>query len=270
MTDGRKVAFVTGAARGLGRALCVRLAEDGIDIIGVDIGAQIASVDYAMPGSADLEETAVLVRAAGAEMVAAAADVRVSAQLGAALDAGLAAFGRVDIVLANAGISPWTTPVDDPETVWQDVIDVNLTGAWNTVRVALPALLDGGRGGSIVFTSSTAGLRGLGGGTVAFNAYTASKHGIVGLMRTLARDLGRENVRVNSIHPGGIATPMLDHDGVPAFMAEHPHFAEASKAALQTGRLEPRDVANAVAWLVSDGARNVTGVTLPVDGGMAL
>ncbi|MCU1456087.1 MAG: 3-ketoacyl-ACP reductase [Actinomycetia bacterium] len=270
MSGSRRVAFVTGAGRGLGRALCVRLAEDGIDIMGVDIDEQIASVDYALSTPADLEETARLVRAAGAAMLARRADVRDSARLAAVVDEGLDAFGRLDIVCANAGISPWTSPVDDPETVWRDVIDVNLTGAWNTVREATPALVAGGRGGSIVFTSSVAGLRGLGGGTVAFNAYTASKHGLVGLMRTLARDLGRENIRVNSIHPGGIDTTMMGAEQVVPFMTAHPHFGETASPALPDGRLDPREVAQAVAWLVSDAASKITGVTLPVDAGVAL
>jgi len=267
---GRKVALITGAARGLGRALAVRLAEAGIDSVGVDIARQIDTVDYAMAEPSDLEETRAAVARSGARMVACTADVRRPVELAAAVAAGIEEFGRLDIVLANAAISPMEGLEDEPERVWRDVIDVNLTGAWNTVQAGLPALRRGGCGGALIFTSSIAGLRGLGGASVAFNAYTASKHALVGLMRTLARELGPESIRVNSVHPAGMSTTMLLNDALPAFLAARPEYSTRVRPALPGGVLDPRETANAVAWLVSDEARYVTGVALPVDAGSVL
>lgn len=264
------VAFITGAARGLGRAMAVRLAQAGIASIGFDIAGQVGITDYPPSTPDDLEAGVAAVRAAGGEMLACIGDVRVPADLAAAVESGMKHFGRIDIILANAAIAPLAGAEQDEEQLWRDVIDVNLTGAWNTVRAALPAVRRGGRGGSIVFTSSTAGLKGLGGASVAFNAYTASKHGLVGLMRTLARELGGERIRVNSVHPAGMLTPMILNDALPKFMQGRENFASAARAALPVGALDPMETANAVAWLVSDEARHVTGVALPVDAGAAL
>jgi SDR family mycofactocin-dependent oxidoreductase len=265
-----RVALVTGAGRGLGRAVCARLAEEGVDIVGVDIGRQIRTVDYPMPGAGALEETRSLVEAAGARMIAVQADVRDAAAMREAVDGCVGEFGRLDIVVANAAIAPLRGPAGQEEDVWHDVIDVNLTGAWNTVHAALPAVIEGGRGGSVVFTNSTAGLRGLGGGTVAFCAYTAAKHALVGLARTLARDVGRHSIRVNTIHPADINTPMLVNEAAAAFMAESTEFTSSVHPALPVQMMEPRDVSEAIVWLVSDAARYVTGVALPVDAGWAL
>jgi SDR family mycofactocin-dependent oxidoreductase len=267
--DGR-VALVTGAARGLGRALCVRLAEEGADVVGLDLGAQVRTVDYAMSTTSGLDDTVAAVEAAGGRMLAKRADVRDLGRLREIVADATDRFGHLDIVLANAAIAPVRGATGDDEQVWRDVIDVNLTGAWNTASAAIPAMISGEHGGAIVFTSSTAGLRGLGGGTAAFNAYTASKHALVGLARTLARDLGRHGIRVNTIHPGGINTPMIANETATAFVAEHPDYANAVRPALPVGVLEPRDVADAVIWLVSDAAKYVTGVALPVDAGLAL
>ena len=271
MSD-RRVAFVTGAARGIGQALCVRLSEAGIDIVGVDVGRQLAGVDYPMPTSQGLEQSRDLVNDAGGRMVAVQADVRDAGQLRSALDAGLGHFGRLDIVLPNAAIAPLMGTYDDPEKVWQEVIDVNLTGAWNTVRVTVPAIVEGGRGGCVVFTNSLAGLRGLGAGTTAFNAYTASKHGLAGLAKTLARELGPHGIRVNSVHPGAVNTPMLVNDAMTGFMTDpaNADYATLVHPALPVEIIEPRDVAEAVLWLTSDAARHITGVSLPVDAGLAL
>jgi SDR family mycofactocin-dependent oxidoreductase len=265
-----RVALVTGAARGLGQALCVCLAEEGVDIVGVDIGRQIATVDYPMPAAEALEGTRSLVEAAGSTMRAVQADVRDATSMQAAVDGCVRQFGRLDIVLANAAIAPLRGPAGEEEGTWHDVIDVNLTGAWNTVHAALPAVIAGGRGGSVVFTNSTAGLRGLGGGTVAFCAYTAAKHALVGLARTLARDVGRHGIRVNTVHPAGINTPMIVNEAAAAFMAENPEFTSSVHPALPVQMMEPRDVSEAIVWLVSDAARYVTGVALPVDAGCAL
>jgi SDR family mycofactocin-dependent oxidoreductase len=265
-----RVALVTGAARGLGRAVCVRLAEEGVHIVGVDIGRQITTVDYPMADAASLDETRSLVEAAGVRMRTVQADVRNLAAMRDAVAMAVQEFGRLDIVLPNAAIAPLRGPAGQEDQTWHDVIDVNLTGAWNTAHAALPAVIEGGRGGSVVFTNSTAGLRGLGGGTVAFCAYTAAKHALVGLARTLARDVGRHGIRVNTIHPAGINTPMMVNDAATAFMAENPEFTSSVHAALPVGFMEPRDVSEAILWLVSDSARYVTGVALPVDAGCAL
>ena len=265
-----QVALVTGAARGLGRAVCTRLAEEGVRIVGVDIGRQIPTVDYPMPAAEALEETRALVDDAGSTMVALQADVRDAGRMQEVVHECVRAFGRLDIVVANAAIAPLRGPAGQEEGTWHDVIDVNLTGAWNTVHNALPAVIEGGRGGSVVFTNSTAGLRGLGGGTVAFCAYTAAKHALAGLARTLARDVGRYGIRVNTIHPAGINTPMIVNEAAAAFMAENPEFTSSVHPALPVHMMEPRDVSEAIVWLVSDAARYVTGVALPVDAGCAL
>lgn len=265
-----QVALVTGAARGLGRAVSVRLAEEGVHIVGVDIGRQITTVDYPMADAAALDETRALVEATGSRMIAVLADVRDSGQMQDAVDVTVREFGRLDIVLPNAAIAPLRGPIGEEEATWHDVIDVNLTGAWNTAHAALPAVIEGGRGGSVVFTNSTAGLRGLGGGTVAFCAYTAAKHALVGLARTLARDVGKHGIRVNTIHPAGINTPMMVNEAAKAFMAENTEFTSSVHPALPVGFMEPRDVSEAILWLVSDAARYVTGVALPVDAGCAL
>jgi SDR family mycofactocin-dependent oxidoreductase len=265
-----QVALVTGAARGLGRAVCVRLAQEGVHIVGVDIGRQITTVDYPMADAASLDETRALVEVTGSRMIAVLADVRSSGQMQDAVDVTVREFGRLDIVLPNAAIAPLRGPIGEEEATWHDVIDVNLTGAWNTAHAALPAVIEGGRGGSVVFTNSTAGLRGLGGGTVAFCAYTAAKHALVGLARTLARDVGKHGIRVNTIHPAGINTPMMVNEAAEAFMAENTEFTSSVHPALPVGFMEPSDVSEAILWLVSDAARYVTGVALPVDAGCAL
>jgi len=200
-----KVAFITGAARGQGRSHAVRLAEEGADIIAVDICEDIEFVTYPGPTEKDLEETVHQVEALDRRIVATKADVRDYDALKAAVDDGVAQLGRLDIVSANAGIgsspySAWEIPGD----VWQGMLDINLTGVWHTCKVAIPHMIDGGRGGSIVLTSSMAALR-----TYANIAhYTAAKHGVVGLMRTLALELGPHNIRVNSIRPTQVDTPM--------------------------------------------------------------
>jgi SDR family mycofactocin-dependent oxidoreductase len=265
-----RVALVSGAARGLGRDVSIRLAEEGATVVGLDIGRQISTVDYPMAADDDLEETKSLVEAVGSRMLAMRADVRDAAQLRSVVEATRSEFGRLDIVLANAAIAPLRGPEGENEAIWRDVIDVNLTGAWNTVQAGLPLVIEGGRGGAVVFTNSTAGLRGLGGGTVAFCAYTAAKHGLVGLARTLARDVGRHGIRVNTVHPAGINTPMIVNNAASDFMSENPEFTASVHPALPVGFMEPRDISEAILWLVSDAARYVTGVALPVDAGCAL
>jgi SDR family mycofactocin-dependent oxidoreductase len=263
-----KVAFITGAARGQGRSHAVRLAEEGADIIAVDICADLASTPYPLATEADLEETVQLVKALDRRIVARKADVRDPAALQSVVDDGVSELGGLDIVIANAGISPLNPDPTDAVRDWQDVIDVNLTGVFNTVQAALPALLAGGRGGSIVLTSSTAGLKGsLTMGTIGGYGYTAAKHALVGLMRAFAYDLAEHSIRVNVIHPTGVNTPMVNNDAVGGLLASNPKAGTALVNLLPIPVIEPIDVSHAIAWLVSDQARYVTGTSLPIDAG---
>jgi NAD(P)-dependent dehydrogenase (short-subunit alcohol dehydrogenase family) len=179
----------------------VRLAEEGADIIAVDICAPIASVPYAMASEDELVETAALVQARGRRVVARKADVRSRAELDAAVQEGLSRFGRVDISIANAGILPIPSDGVDDEQAWQDALDVMLTGAWNTIKATTPAMIDGGRGGSLILINSTAGSRGISDGSGGVDGYGAAKHGLVGLMRMYANILGPHSIRVNTVHP---------------------------------------------------------------------
>jgi SDR family mycofactocin-dependent oxidoreductase len=261
-----KVAFITGAARGQGRSHAIRLAQEGANIIAVDICRQIESVAYPMATPGDLAETVKEVEALDRRIVAREADVRDEAGLKAAFDAGVAELGPVDIVLANAGIAPMALGEERHEA-WQDVIDVNLTGVFNTVETAKPSLIERGQGGTIVLTSSTAGITGIGGDTRGGLGYTASKHGVVGLMRSYANILAPHNIRVNSVHPTGVRTPMVVNEVMQAFLEADPQMGQAMANALPVDMVEPVDISNAIVFLVSDDGRFVTGVTLPVDAG---
>ena len=260
-----KVAWITGAARGQGRAHALRLAADGAAIIAVDLCEQIASVPYPLATPDDLAATVKLVEDAGARIVARHADVRDPASLSAALQAGLEAFGRLDIVVANAGIAPMQAGADG----WRDVIDVNLTGVHHTIETAIPTLIEQGDGGSIVLISSAAGLAGVGSADAGSIGYAAAKHGLVGLMRVYANLLAPQSIRVNSVHPAGVDTPMINNEFIRSWLAEVSESGSAQDLgnALPVSVLQPEDVANAVAWLVSDEARYITGITLPVDAG---
>jgi SDR family mycofactocin-dependent oxidoreductase len=263
-----KVAFITGAARGQGRAEAVRLASDGANIIAVDICDQIASVPYPLATADDLAETVKLVEDTGARIVAQQADVRDQGALRTAIQGGLDEFGRLDIVVANAGIAPMRAG----EQGWRDVIDVNLTGVHHTVEVAKPAMVEHGGGGSIVLISSAAGLIGIGSDDAGSIGYTAAKHGVVGLMRIYANHLAPHNIRVNSIHPTGVNTPMINNEHTRQWLEQITVGSEAPidwGNAMPVDMVEPEDIAAAVAWLVSDEARYVTGITLPVDAGLA-
>jgi len=259
-----KVAFITGAARGQGRSHAIRLAQEGADIIAVDICQQIATVPYPMSTPDDLAETAKQVEALDRRIFTAQADVRDTAALKAAFDAGVAELGPVDIVLANAGIAPMG--LHEPHGAWQDVIDVNLTGVFNTVEIAIPSMIERGQGGAIVLTSSTAGINGIGGPTGGGLGYTAAKHGVVGLMRSYANNLAQHSIRVNTVHPTGVNTPMIVNEAMQEWL-EQAGESSALTNALPVPMVEPVDISNAIAWLVSDDARYVTGVTLPVDAG---
>ena len=261
-----RVAFITGAARGQGRAHAVRLAADGANIIAVDLCDQIDSVPYALATADDLAATVKLVEDTGARIVAARGDVRDRASLSAALQAGLDEFGRLDIVVANAGIAPMSSGDDG----WRDVIDVNLTGVYNTIKAAIPTMVKQGTGGSIVLISSSAGLAGVGSPDAGSVGYAAAKHGVVGLMRVYANLLAKQYIRVNSIHPSGVETPMINNEFTREWLAKMAAGTDTPGAmgnAMPVEVLQAEDIANAVAWLVSDQARYVTGVTLPVDAG---
>ena len=270
-----KVAFITGAARGQGRSHAIRLAQEGADIIAVDLAGQIGSVPYAMSTPDDLAETVKEVEALDRRIVATQADVRDYAAVKAALDDGVAQLGRLDIVSANAGIFSFGTMEELDETQWQDMIDVNLTGVWHAAKAAIPHLRAAG-GGSMILTSSTAGLQAL----PNTGHYNAAKHGVVGLMRTLALELAPDMIRVNSVHPTAVNTDMIQNPATYELFA--PDLPEADRTrdalaprfqelnVLPIPWVEPVDISNAVLWLASDESRYVTGVTLPVDAGLLI
>lgn len=267
--DGR-VAFITGVARGQGRSHAVRLAAEGANIIGVDICADIEANGYPMASRDELDETVAAVEAAGGKMLASVADVRDFYALKPALDAGVEQFGRLDIVCANAGIAPTAfreTSIEEDLAMWTAVVDVNLVGSFHTAKAAIPHLIAGGRGGAIVFTSSTAGLKGFGGSQGGGLGYAASKHGIVGLMRTLANALAPHSIRVNTVHPTAVNTMMATNPQMTAFLEAYPNGGPHLQNAMPVGMLEPEDISAAIAYLVSDAAKYVTGVTFPVDAG---
>lgn len=261
-----KVVFVTGAARGQGRSHAVTLAGEGADIIAIDICAQIDTVEYAMSTPDDLRATVDQVEALGRRIVAIQADVRDPEAVASALRSGEEKLGRrVDIVLANAGIMPLGVNINTHQA-FLDVIDVNLTGVHNTVSAAVPSLLENG-GGSVVITSSSQGLKGTGGMGGVNAAYTAAKHGIVGLMRNYANWLGPKNIRVNTIHPTGVATPMIQNPIIEQFYSDPNADFDAVRNIMPVPFIDPIDVSNAIAFLVSDAGKYVTGVTFPVDAG---
>lgn len=264
-----RVAFITGAARGQGRAHAVRLAADGADIIALDICHDIDSMDYPNATADDLDETVRLVEKEGRRIIARPADVRDAGAVEQLVDDGVAEFGRLDIVIANAGIVRLTGS-DNPRQVFRDIIDVNVIGVWNTVQAAIPALIAGGRGGSIVITSSSAGLKGTGSDRPGGQAYTASKRGLVGLMQVWANELAQYSIRVNTIHPTGVATGMVMNETMAALFAANDPAIATMQNALPIQILQPEDIAGAVAWLVSDEAKFITGVAWPLDAGFAV
>jgi (+)-trans-carveol dehydrogenase len=271
-----KVAFITGAARGQGRAHAVRLAQEGADIIAVDICKKIDTVDViAASTPEDLAETADLVKGHNRRIVTAEVDVRDYDALKAAVDSGVEQLGRLDIIVANAGIGNGGQTLDKTsEADWTAMIDINLTGVWKTVKAGVPHILAGGNGGSIILTSSVGGLKAY----PHTGHYVAAKHGVVGLMRTFAVELGAQNIRVNSVHPTNVNTPLFMNDGTmrlfrPDLENPGPEDMKVVGQLMHTlpiGWVEPEDIANAVLFLASDEARYVTGVTLPIDGGSCL
>jgi SDR family mycofactocin-dependent oxidoreductase len=260
-----KVAFITGAARGQGRGHAVRLAQEGADIIAVDTCRQLDAVPYPMATAEDLDQTVKEVQALGRRIVARQADARDEARLKAAFDDGVAELGPAEIVVANPGIA--TMSLHETHEAWQVVIDVNLSGTFNTVEVALPAMIEHGQGGAIVLIGSSASLAGLGDPVRGGLAYAASGPGVVGRMRSYASTLARHRIRVNSVHPLGARTPVAENDALRGFLSANPEAGDAIADALPVDMAESADIASAVAWLVSDDACYVTGVTLAVDAG---
>ncbi|VEG55953.1 oxidoreductase, SDR family [Mycolicibacterium aurum] len=271
-----KVAFITGAARGQGRSHAIRLAQEGADIIAVDVCGPISENSQIAPSTPDdLAETADLIKGLDRRVVTAEVDVRDYAALAAAVDGGVEQLGRLDIVVANAGIGNGGQTLDKTsEADWDDMIGVNLSGVWKSVKAAVPHLLSGGRGGSIILTSSVGGLKAY----PHTGHYIAAKHGVIGLMRTFAVELGQHSVRVNAVCPTNVNTPMFMNDGTMKLF--RPDLAEPGpedlKVAAQfmhvlpVGWVEPADISNAVLFLASDEARYITGVPLPVDAGSML
>lgn len=270
-----KVAFITGAARGQGRSHAVRLAGEGADIIAVDICRPIDNVVYPAATPADLTETVELMKNAGGRILASEVDVRDYDALKAVVDSGVDEFGGLGIVVANAGIGNAGNKLHKiKEHIWQDMIDVNLSGVWKSVKAAVPHIIAGGRGGSIILTSSVGGMK----AHAHTGHYIAAKHGVVGLMRTFAVELGQHMIRVNSVHPTQVNTPMALNEATFRLFApdkENPgpeDFAPVSQMmhTLPIPWVEPEDISNAVLFFASDESRYVTGVQLPVDAGCLL
>lgn len=269
-----KVAFITGAARGQGRSHAVRLAEEGADIIALDICSQedVATIKYDLGTRADLDETVRLVESLGRRVVAGVADVRELAQVQKVVDEGLDAFEHIDIVCANAGIGSGGVSWEVTEENWREVIDINLTGVFNTARASMPSMIERGQGGSIIMTGSAASI-------IAYPntaAYGAAKHGVIGLMKVLAADLGPHNIRVNAVCPTNVNTPLIMNQAMFDMFAPHienPGIDDVRGAFASLNALadvpwiESSDVSEAVLWLASENAKFITGVALPVDAG---
>jgi (+)-trans-carveol dehydrogenase len=271
-----KVAFITGAARGQGRSHAVRLAAEGADIIAVDIcGAPVDDTTIPASTPEDLAETAAMVKACDRHVVTAEVDVRDYAALKAAVDGGVEQLGRLDIIVANAGIGTPGAMLDEmDEDRWQNMQDVNLTGVWKTVKAGVPHIKAGARGGSIILTSSVGGLKAY----PHVGHYVTAKHGVVGVMRTFAVELGQHSIRVNSVHPTHVSSPMLLNEGT--FRAFRPDLENPGPDdmapicqmfhVLPISWVDPEDIANAVLFLASDESRFITGVALPIDAGSCL
>jgi (+)-trans-carveol dehydrogenase len=269
-----KVAFVTGAARGQGRSHAVRLAAEGADIIAVDALEQFSSVKYPLASKADLDETVAQIEALDRRVVARPADVRDLAALSAVVAEGVAELGRLDVVVANAGIATYAPALDLTEDEWDEMIDINLSGVWRTVRASVRHIRQGGAGGSVIITSSASGLRAI----PNASHYAAAKHGLVGFMKVLALELGRDRIRVNTIHPTTVDTPMVRNQAtldlfLPGQDDQSPEaFARIARRLnpIPVPWIEPSTVSDLVAFLASDEAEFITGAAIPVDAGMAI
>ncbi len=270
-----KVALVTGAARGQGRSHAVRLAEEGADIIAIDIAAPVDVVAYDGATMEDLEETVRLIEALDRRVLARQVDVRQRSDLQGVVTDGIAEFGRLDIVVPNAGICPPGAPFwEISEHEWATVLAINLTGVWNTVSVAVPPMIEAGKGGSVVLTSSSSAIK----SPPNLSDYSASKKGVIALMETMAVELGAHYIRVNAICPGSVDTPMIQNEAMYRFVRpelENPSREDCAEVFRSMNPIPepwvaPRDISNAVVWLASDESRFITGVTLPVDLGLVV
>ncbi|BBY73388.1 NAD-dependent oxidoreductase [Mycolicibacterium parafortuitum] len=270
-----RVALVTGAARGQGRAHAVRLAGDGADIIAIDVCKPVSdSITYPMPTSEDLAETVRLVEATGRKVLAREVDIRDLAAQQQVVADGVEQFGRLDVVVANAGVLSWGRIWEMSEEQWDTVVDVNLNGTWRTIRAAVPAMIEAGNGGSIIIVSSSAGLK----ATPGNAHYAASKHGLVALTNALALEAGEYGIRVNSIHPYSIDTPMIEKDAMMEIFSKYPTFlhsfapmpfkpvARDGKPGLQEF-MTVEEVADVVAWLAGDSSMTISGSQIAVDRG---
>lgn len=262
-----RVAFITGAARGQGRAHAVRMAAEGADIIAVDIAGKLPDcVPYDPASPEQLEETVSLVEATGQRILASVVDTRDYDGLREAVTAGVAEFGRLDVIVANAGVAaPQIWNEITPEN-FRDVMDINATGTWNTVMAGAQHIIDGGRGGSVILISSAAGVK-----MQPFMIhYTTSKHAITGMARAFAAELGKHSIRVNSVHPGAVNSDMGSGDMIGAIgrtMESNPQLAHMVTPFLPTWMAEPEDIADAVLWLATDESKLVTATAMSIDQG---
>ena len=256
-----RVAFITGAARGQGRAHAIRLANDGADIIAIDICRPVSdTITYPLATSEELAETVRAVEATGRKVLAREVDIRDLGALQKVVADGIEQFGRLDIIIANAGVLSWGRIHEMSEEQWDTVIDINLNGSWRTIRAAVPAMIEAGNGGSIVIVSSSAGLK----ATPGNGHYSASKHGLVALTNALAIELGEFGIRVNSIHPYSIETPMVEKKAMMELFAK---FHKGKKGLMEF--MMPEEVADVVAWLAGDGSATISGSQIAVDRGTA-
>jgi SDR family mycofactocin-dependent oxidoreductase len=272
-----RVAFVSGAARGQGRAYAVRLAREGADVIVSDICAPASdTIPYVASAPEDLAETVRLIEAEGRKALARAVDIRDDAALKALVADGMEQFGRLDVLVANAGVLSWGRLWELSDEQWNTVIDVNLTGTWRTLRAVIPAMIESGNGGSIVIVSSAGGIK----ATPGNGHYAASKHGLTALTNTLAIELGEYSIRVNSIHPYSIATPMIENDAMLGVLAKHPAFMHSyapmpyqpldkdSKKAKRNDFMSAEEAAEVVVWLAGDNSGVLSGSQIVIDRGV--
>jgi SDR family mycofactocin-dependent oxidoreductase len=269
-----QVAFVTGAARGQGRAHAVRLAAEGADIIAIDVCGPVSeTITYPPAGPEELDETARAVKATGRNVLTRELDVRDLAALRQVVADGVAQFGRLDILVANAGVLSWNRLWEMSEEQWNIVIDVNLSGTWRTIRAAVPAMIEADNGGSIIIVSSSTGIK----ATPGNGHYSASKHGLVGLTNALALEVGEYGIRVNSIHPYAVKTPMTGFEGMSDILVRYPSYLHSLPPMPfhpkdigdpeRLGLMVPEEVSDVVAWLASNGSATLSGCQIPVDRG---
>lgn len=267
-----KVAYITGVARGQGRSHAIALAKRGVRIVGLDICAPVESAPYEMANEAELAETEALIKEVGGDCILTVGDVRSLDDQIAAVNSAVERWGRVDIVLGNAGVCTYGDLATMSVEKWQEMMDIDLTGVWMSARAAAGPMIEAGNGGSMIFTSSTAGLRNLN----QIGHYVAAKHGVTGLAKAFANELAPHNIRVNSLHPSNCRTEMMLNTGVAKMFRpdlDSPTWEDAVDSygtihLLNTPWVEPEDVSNAVVFLVSDEARFITGAAIPVDAGM--